>query len=152
MAENETLSRRQKRALAALLSEPTTKAAAEKAGISRTTLYRYLAEPCFQEALAQQQRQVLRASAARLAALLERALDVLGETMASDEADSRLKAAALVVRHVARLTELAELQERVEILETRAVRAEDLSDDELAAIASRGAPWCGASSLQSGLC
>jgi hypothetical protein len=127
MGDNDTLgelSVRQRRAVAALLSEPTVAAAAKVAGVSRKTLYRYLAAPTFRAALAERQGDVLRMSAARLAGMLSQALDVVGLDLGAGVAgDMRLRAAGLVLRHVASLLEYASLEERVRSLEERANRS-----------------------------
>lgn len=118
MSENDTLTAKQRRALAALLSEPTVKDAASKAGVSRKTLYRYLSEPAFQDALTGWQHQVLRGTSARLAGLLQKALDVIALDMEPGvDGGIQLRAAGLVLRHVAGLTEFVGLEERVRVLE-----------------------------------
>ncbi len=74
---SENLTPRKRRALAALLTEPTVKAAATRAGVSRETVYKYLGDSEFQAALAVAQSSALRGVVARLVGLLGRALDVL---------------------------------------------------------------------------
>ena len=118
MAENDTLTRRQRRALAALLSQPTIAAAAQKAGIGRKTMYSYMAEPAFQTALQQQQSQLLQGAVARLAALLHKSLDVVSLDMEPAVDDAlRLRAAGLVLRHIASLLTFADLERRIMELE-----------------------------------
>lgn len=110
---------RMQKALEALLEAPTLRAAAEAAGIHRVTLYKYLKDPQFAEALAEARAEVRRVSAARLDALLSQALDVLGQDMAGERQDLRQKAAGLIVRYAASLAEHLEIIERLEALERR---------------------------------
>jgi len=116
------LSSRQRRAVAALVSEPTLAEAARAAGVSRKTLYRYLSERGFREALAEAQGDVLRLSGARVAGLLSRSLDVVGEKLCASVGSAPLHAAGLVIRHGTALLEYASLEERVRALEEKAER------------------------------
>jgi len=121
MAQDDTLNVRQRRVLSALLSEPTVKDAAKAAGVGRRTVYRYMAEPVFQAALRDAQGQMLRLAVARMAGLMEKALDVIGLDLepGHDKAHIRLRAAALVLRHYPGLVEVHNLEERVSALEAR---------------------------------
>ena len=119
----EGLSDRQRRALRAILECPTFKAAAEQARVSPRTLRRYLHDPDFAAALAEEQRRLLRFGMMRAGSLLERALDVVSLDMEPGaRADMRLRAAALVLQHVTRLLEFFDLEERIARLEERADR------------------------------
>jgi hypothetical protein len=62
------LTRRQQRLIEALLTEPTYAKAAKQAGVPRSTLYRWLSLPDFQEVLRQARRALYDASIARLQA------------------------------------------------------------------------------------
>ena len=120
MSTDDTLTARQKRAIAALVSEPTVKAAADKAGISRKTLYRYLADDAFRAELSQAQSNVLRMSTLRLAGLLQKALDVIAlDMLPGVDGKIRLRAATAVLRHITGLLEYADLEQRVSELERK---------------------------------
>lgn len=122
-SQNE-LSLRERRAVAALLSAPTVKEAARQAGVSRKTLYTYLARPQFAAALSEARAEARRLSAARLDGLLTEALDVIGADMSAGAgAQYRLRAAGLIVRYAAGLQEYLELEGRVSALEARAKAA-----------------------------
>jgi hypothetical protein len=124
-SENDGLPVGQKRALVALVSEPTVKAAAVAAGVGRATLYRYMASGAFRAALARRQSEVLAVSSLRLAGMLEAALDVVGRAVNGERVTTtELRAAALVLRHVTGLLEYASLEERVLALEERSERGE----------------------------
>lgn len=119
MAENDTLGPKERRALAALLTEQTVTAAAHSVGMSRKTLYRYLAMPAFQASLAVAQGDLLRLASARLALLLGRALDVIGDALSAEDLSTNLRAAALVLGHGAQLMEYAGFEQRLAALEAR---------------------------------
>jgi hypothetical protein len=113
----ENLTPRKRRALAALLTEPTVKKAAVRAGVSRETLYKYLAVPEFQSALADAQSSVMQGVKARLAGLLGKSLDVLAGDLESSDVRHRQRAAALILGHYAGLAEFIDLAARVAALE-----------------------------------
>ena len=78
MIENETpkkISPSQRKGIEALLTEGSLLAAAEAAGVTRGTLYRWLKDPAFTEAL--------RAAEAEAIAALSRSLAGLGESAAA---------------------------------------------------------------------
>ena len=136
------LTQRQKRAIAALLSEPTVQAAADLADVSRATLYRYLGAPAFQEALSRAQGEVLHMSTARLAGLLSRALDELGDVLDSGRnASARQRAAATVLQHVTGLLEFADLAGRIEVLEQAERKKADGATNQ--GNAARAGTWGG---------
>jgi len=119
MAQDDTLTARQRRVLSALLSEPTVKGAAEVAGVGRKTVYRYLADPAFHKALREAQGERLKMAVARMTGLLEKALDAIGLDLGPghDKAQVRLRAAGLVLRHYPGLLEVHDLEDRVASLE-----------------------------------
>ncbi len=117
MAQNGSLSTKQKRAIAALLTERTTAAAAQAAHVGERTLARWLTQASFQNELAAAQSDLLRLVGARLAGLLAASLAVVDEALHTSDERMRLQAAALVLRHVAALLEYAELEGRLERLE-----------------------------------
>ncbi|MBC7233106.1 MAG: hypothetical protein H5T68_07710 [Chloroflexi bacterium] len=120
MASNGSLTRKQRMAITALLTTATVREAAEQTGIGERTLYRWLAEPAFQQALIQAQGEVLRLSTVRLAGLLAKALDVIGlDFEPGVDGNIRLRAATAVLRHVAGLLEYVDLEGRVSALEQR---------------------------------
>jgi len=117
MGENDTLSARQRRGVAAILSAPTMRQAASDAGVSHKTLYRWLTVPAFREALALAQTEAVRMATVRLTALLSQALEVVGDDLGGNDAKLRFRAAAVVLSHFAALAEYVDLVRRVEALE-----------------------------------
>lgn len=119
MAENVTLSRKQRAAIAALLSHGTVRAAAEHASVSERQLYRWLEMPAFRAEL---QRSVdgaveaavwLLSDTSRIAVMTLR--KVLEDRRSSPAV--KVRAAGLVLSNVLALKELTELQRRVAALE-----------------------------------
>ena len=121
MAENGTLTRNQKRFVAALLEAPNVRAAAEAANIGERTAWTYLADPAVKGELATHQDAVLGDAARRLAREMGAALDVLCEIMADKGATdaARVSAARAVLDSGLRLAELVTLADRVAELEQR---------------------------------
>jgi len=119
VANTGTLTPTQRRAIAALLTERDTRAAAAKAGVKERSLYRWLTLPGFKAELQDAEKQAIDAAIRRLAELTAQAVDTLREVMTDKEASAgtRVQAANIAL---ARLLDLRELQE----LETRLQRIE----------------------------
>lgn len=126
MAQNGTppgdLSAAQRRAIEALLSEPSIEAAAEASGVGRRTLHRWLAEDAtFTAALRTSQDRAIDAAVSRLAGGAVDAADVL-VSIANDKAErgaTRVSAARALLDSVLRMVELRDLASRVASLETK---------------------------------
>ena len=109
----------QERAIVALLSEPTLRAAASSAGISESTLWRWLRDPAFRVAYRRARQEVLERATARLAALVGVAVEALSEIVA-DRAVSphvRVSAASRIVEFALKAAEIEDVQARLEKLE-----------------------------------
>jgi len=126
-AENVTpeLSVRQRRALEAVVSQPTISQAAKAAGVSRRALYAYLRAPAFREALHALQNERLRLVSLSVSAALQEAVDVLRADLQPGHGQGalRLRAAAILAQHAASLIEFADLEGRVSALEAKAKEA-----------------------------
>ncbi len=121
MNDSERLTAKKRRFVAALLATPTVRAAAEQAGVSEPTAWRYLADPTVKGELAQRQDGILGHVARRLASEMGEALDVLSAVMndATAKDAARVSAARAVLDGGLRLAELVTLAERVAVLEER---------------------------------
>ena len=87
-------------ALAALVSSRTLTEAAEKAGISRKTLYSYIRDDFdFAKAFRDLQEEIVTSAAEEAQSMTEEATDVVKEIMENDElpAALRLKAASILL-------------------------------------------------------
>jgi hypothetical protein len=109
----------QERALIALLSEPTLRAAAASADISETTLWRWLREPNFRVAYRRARQEVLERATTRLAALVDTAVEALGEIVADRTVSPhvRVSAASRIIEFALKAAELEDVQARLEKLE-----------------------------------
>ena len=113
------LTAKQSRAVAALLSESTIKAAAEKVSVSERQLYRWLADGTFRAELQRAQDEALDLAVTRLAGGTGAALDTLRAIMANpfSKDAARVRAAAVWLAVTLRWREVRDLAERVEALE-----------------------------------
>jgi hypothetical protein len=122
MSENRTLSAlssRQRKAVEALLSTGEPTAAAREAGIARDTLYRWLKEPVFLQAVRDAEAAALDELSRLLVRLGRTAAATLAKAM-SDPAGpwaTRVRAADASLSRLLQLRELATLEARVTELE-----------------------------------
>jgi uncharacterized protein YggE len=116
-----TLTDKQEKAVAALLTEPTISAAAAKAGIGERTLHRWLEEPAFDQAYRNARRKAVQRAIGRLQQVSTAAVAVLVRVMANEEAPSgtRVAAARTVLEFAIRAVELEDHEERLAELERR---------------------------------
>lgn len=120
MAQNSSLSTKQQRTIAALLSEPTTTAAAKTARVARRTIVRWLAEdPNFRHALAEAEHAAVAGAARRIAHGTEVATNHLIATVTDPEADPKRKdkAANSLLSHAPRLRLLGSIEAAIEQLQ-----------------------------------
>ena len=118
MSENVTLSRNQRKALTALITEPSITRAAELIGITPKTIHRYLELPEFREELSEAQGAILGQAHHSLLAGITEALDTLRELHGSAESESVRRAAASDwISHALRLAEFVDIERRLQALE-----------------------------------
>lgn len=115
----ETISSRQHRAIASILSARTMGEAAIQAGIGERTLYRWLLEPGFRQELKEAENNLITDTARRLVSGQGKALDTLEELIdhATKESERRLAAQAWM-EFVIRWHELSDIDTRLTKLET----------------------------------
>jgi transposase len=117
-SEREPLSPEQRVALEALLTGASLEAASEKAGRSKRTIYRWMQEGAFAEALKVGDREKTAHITRMLTRLAEKAVDVLGNNMAPNVPPStQVQAARSILDRWIRLKELNEIEERLSRLE-----------------------------------
>ncbi len=116
------LTTNQRRAIAALLTEPTIGKAAGKAGLCEATLYKYLRADAFKAELRARQDETINAATAALSGLAGEAIDTLRAVLRDGEATpaQKTRAALGILDHVQRLTAFADLEERIAQLEAQA--------------------------------
>jgi DNA-binding MurR/RpiR family transcriptional regulator len=116
---DEKLSPKQEAALVALLAHGTVEAAYEAAGVSKSTMWRFLQEPSFQARYRAMRRQLVESAIGQLQADCTKAVTVLREVAEDREApaSARVSAAKTIIEQSLRAVELEDLSERVERLE-----------------------------------
>lgn len=118
MAQNCTLTPKQTKAIDCLLASTTVIAAAECAGVSRRTLYNWLADEVFSAELEKAQRQLISTAARRLANGLDKSVTTaLNLAEKSEDEAIRLRAALAIPGMLRDLREHYELSDRLDRLE-----------------------------------
>lgn len=110
---------RQTKAIAALVSEPTKKAAAEKAGISESTLRSYLSDPSFQAAYKEAFSDLMTDATRQAQRNLSPALSTLREIVEDGEqpATARISAARSLLEYGLKLSEYHDIAAKMQELE-----------------------------------
>lgn len=118
----DSLTPKQHKAIAALLAEPTIKAAAEAQGIGERTLHTWLSEPAFERAYRAARREAVRQAVARLQQSASRAAEALDTIVSSrfERAPVRVAAARAILELAIRAVELEDLDARLRALEEAA--------------------------------
>jgi uncharacterized protein YaaQ len=113
------LSPLQRRAVAALVTSKTQRAAAASLGIAERTLARWLIDANFQLALSQAEGELIAGATRRLLGLQDAAIDALEAIFNDTEASHSVKvrAIALAIDALLRLRELASVEKRLAELE-----------------------------------
>jgi hypothetical protein len=110
---------KQERAIAALLSEPTHALAAQKAGVSLSTIQRWLRQPAFMREYRRHRTSIVEAAVAKLQAGGDRAVSALLEALECDHAPTRVRAACALLDYAMRGVELCDLDSQVAELNKR---------------------------------
>ena len=107
--------------LAALLESRTITEAAEKSGISRTTIYRRLKDPEFAERYYRARDEMLLVHAANLQGLLEMSVLTYSNAMADESApqQTRVNTADSVIRNCLKLRESIDFEKRLKKIEEK---------------------------------
>lgn len=108
----------QVKAIEALMTSTGVGAAAEKAGVNRKTLYRWLKEPEFRLALRDVESSALHELSRALTALSKGAIAVLANTLTGVERDpAKLRACEIILSNLLKVRELVDLEARITELE-----------------------------------
>jgi hypothetical protein len=115
----EELTARQYKALAALVSEPNIRRAAEASGVPERTLYTWLKDPLFDAEYRVMRRDGVRQATARLQHASAAAVSVLCQLMAKDTTHPsiRLAAASKILDLAIRAVELEDFADRLAAME-----------------------------------
>lgn len=114
-----SLTTRKTKALQALLTEPTKRAAAERAGISESTLRSYFSDREFQRAYKEAFAEVVTEATREAQRSLYPAIKTLQDIVEDEEqpGSSRISAARSILEYGLRLTEAVDVIERLNTLE-----------------------------------
>ena len=110
-------SQREETAIAALLSEPTIAKAATRAGISESTLLRWLQDPEFKAKHRAARRSIVEGAIGRLQQATTDAVATLQRNLTCGLPAVEVGAARSILDQAIKAVELVDLAERVEILE-----------------------------------
>jgi hypothetical protein len=117
MSEN-VLTPKQKKGLAAILTQPTLTAAAQAAGVAGKTMDRWLKQPAFMAELKTKQAAVIDRASGRLIQELGKAIDTLANLAENAESESvRRQAAGELIDKCFAIRERTELEARLSELE-----------------------------------
>lgn len=111
------LSSKQRRTIEALITAGSRRAACEAVGIGSATLYRWLQQTSFRQALVEAEAAALADLQRRLLSLAEKATTALEDALAADDLRQRLRAADLVLSRMLQLREAVQIEERLQRLE-----------------------------------
>lgn len=119
MAETGALSTKQRRAVEALLTEPTIRAAAKAAGIGERTITRYLADDGFKSELRRRQDAVVTSLTAAIVGLAGESVEALRDILRDAKTSPSVKARVGLgwLAQMGKVVELADLADRVSKLE-----------------------------------
>jgi hypothetical protein len=122
VAKSGELSTPQKRVIAYLLTERTSRDAAKAANVAERTLARWLTIPAFLDALHGAESAALQAVSRNLVRMAEKAAGVLDRAMDGSDplaAGARVRAADIVMSRLLNLRELIDLESRIMALEEK---------------------------------
>jgi hypothetical protein len=109
--------RKREQAIAALLTEPTLAAAANRSGVGETTLWRWLQDPGFQNAYASARRSVVDAAIANLQQAATEAVACLRRNLNCGQVGAEVRAAGVILDHVLGVLDRLDFEERLRRLE-----------------------------------
>ena len=115
----EKLSRRAEAAIAALLSHATISEAAQSAGVSKTTLWRWLQRDEFRHRLKTAQETVFETALNTLQGSITDAVNCLRRNLTCKSASVQVQAARSLVEYALKTHELLDLRARISALETQ---------------------------------
>ena len=117
----EMVTPRQRKAIEALLTCGNVTQAAEAAGVTRNTLYRWFKQEPFKVALAAAEGEAMQALSRTLVRLGDKAGAVLEGVLTDKEAGDpvRLRAVAILLQNLVKLREAGALEERIAALEAK---------------------------------
>lgn len=119
--DNSGLTRLQEKAVEGLITTNTRAAAADYAGCSERSIYKWLSDPIFKSVLLDRENNLRREAGRRLAMSAKEAIDTIKEILADTHKDAglRLRAADLLLKYMQSTQDQTELEQRVTRLEAK---------------------------------
>jgi len=120
--EGSGLTRLQEKAIEGLLATDTRAAAADYAGCSERSIYKWLNEPIFKTALLQRENTLRREVGRLLAMDAKQARKVIKEIMADDhsEPNLRVRAGQILLSYMIKTQDQTDIEARLSALEAKA--------------------------------
>ena len=79
------------KALVALLSGKTNSQAAQSAGVTERTIYRWLSDPSFRSELSEAERQMIESATRQMSSLQKKAINVLDQLLESQDVSPQIR-------------------------------------------------------------
>ena len=114
--ESTALSERQQLAIPYLTASSTFTEAAEKLGVSRRTIHRWLTEPAFRKAYERQREETAALATAEIRALMLKAAVALSQNLESDDPNVRARASRDVMAYGFKLSDAEKNRKVIERL------------------------------------
>lgn len=120
----QTLTSRQRKTVAALLTTGEVSAAAREVGVTRETVHRWLRDPVFLQAVREAETEAIDELSRLLVRLGRTAVATIAKAMSDPvtPAATKVRAADVALSRLLQLRELAQLEARVQALEQAAER------------------------------
>ena len=118
------LPQKQAKAIISLLSSRTIQEAATQAGVNESTIWRWMKEQAFSEALTEAKHRMVAQAIIQLQQTTGEAVGTLRGIMADGEApaSARVTAAKTVLDFAVRAVKLEEIEDRLKVLESKKIR------------------------------
>jgi len=117
--------RKKEKAIACLITQPTITLAAQEAGISQSTMFRWLNDSEFQADFRKAKKEIVGHALTQVQRSVTKAVETLLDVMGNGVVESaKVSAAKTILELAIRAVEIEDLEERLEALEER------MMDDE----------------------
>ena len=118
------LSARQRLALPIIAAEPTIDGAAGKIGVTRKTVYQWLKQESFKQALDEARKEYVESAFRTMRLAAKQAADKIVKHMDSTDERLSLRAAEDILQYTQKALEHEEFERRIEALEAKFMRRE----------------------------
>jgi hypothetical protein len=117
MGPRNALPARQQQLLIELVKNPDLQAACKRAGVGRTTAYRWLEQAAFAEELSRRRTEAMNEALDSVKALTSKAAEVLAALLDSNNESIRRMVCRDIFRHAVKVRELEDIEQRLDQLE-----------------------------------